>query len=1343
MNTSTYIKGLLVILVVMLTAFTIQSDDKELFMGSNMGAEKVRPNVMILMDNSGSMNSIVWYPKFGLDKLEGTADDGFFSLETYEGTLERLSFSSLTDSVWYTRWINNDSKRADVYEKSDLGNNWTGCYAGNGTPNNFQVGGNGASNFEVGDQVIWRNKINNSNEDGKNEAMATISGKYLVNGVTWFELDLVTMQGVTIVPDASNDKSYFQKAPDGKNVTPAIVHLYGYSDDGNPVRYDQNYLRWLFIHADEDLRRAVTHHSFYGTFDVSYIPPVELSNCATPGNNDLTKSGARIKKTFTRIQTAREVVCRVASTSNTIVRLGLFKFTLETGGELVQGLSDMSDESSELVSYKNTVWGIAATTWTPLAEALADIWYYFKPGPNSKTYWPVDYEIEKDTVNHPTSNPVSPIKYWCQNNYVVIMTDGESTMDDFGNSRYTGSIFNSKPVKRTYPWTSWSDGWGDADNNDIKSEGYIPANYNANTATYCPKWSCWLTADGRDGTDLLDDVSYFIRNQDMFPDSHFGTDPATGWPGTQNIFTYTIGFNVDNDMLLQTAVNGEGAYYTATNYDELVEAFQLVITGINLRNFAFSAITAPKKTATATNAEQTVSYVGYFLPSATAPIWEGHLLAFELEDSWGFDSDGSGEVESEEYVYADEEACLNAAGGAQCTRWVALAIGHEWDAADKIPLDRQLYTHSPGTTTNVAFTVANAADILKIIDPAVSPTLTPVETNTIINKIREPHFADVFHSDVGFVGPPPYGKQFIPNLSPTGSGDQSYDDYYTENNDRGRVIYAGTNDGIMHMLYADGVNAGKEVWGFMPDETLPSLRNIVLNNQHTYTVDGRMAAGDIWYTPSGGSTNQWATLMTFGLRRGGNAYYGMDITKVTNKPKMLWKFKDPVYSGQSWGKPSLGRVKIEGPGGSADIIDKWVVFVNGGFEFNSENPYDQDGKAIFMLDAATGDLLWMIGYDRTSGKDSSTDAGAVLTKIETQDDSNYKYSTKSEMFNFSFPTALTAIDRDNDGYTDTLFYGNVGGHLFKTDVSALKRSEWLTTVIYKREYIKDKVSSTISKIVDNVITVGTRNFELGDSIMMVGDASTPYAYGYITNVDNRDITVVTQKGTFLTGKTVKTRTYDPIYLSPAVAYDTCYTMWITFGTGDRDRPRSNLNGGRYVGLRDNNITNSIEDIGGNINSSTLQRIVLNNDILTETELTSANGWYFDFPDPGEKIFDPEPIILPDSDLIPHIYFNTFQPPAASSNQGNSDNPCDTPQEGVMIIYDVSLLSCGSTYVIGGERTTGRVAGGGIYQGKEYVLYKSSSGNVADVPGGEGGNFVAEPKKLPYSGGIVFWKEKKR
>jgi hypothetical protein len=1358
MKMKKYFLSIIMVLIVMMWGLYIQADDKELFMGLNVDQSLVKPNVLILMDSSGSMNEIIFYPRKGLDGIEGTADDGFDPNVSYSGTIYR-SVSSLGSPQLLARWRTPDGN-ATLYRNTDsaVGNNWTGCYGSDGSGSYFKVGSN-SQYFNVGERIMY---IDWGDTRPDRIAVATIERKdTAADGSTW--LKLKDIQGDTIVANSVSGgtiEGHFQRQMSANHLLVDLV-LYGFDDDGEDVRYDSNYLTWVYCHATVDQLDAINNFFKYGTYVRTANLTPEIIN--TPTSWSVCDKGnyQRPKQLWTRIQVSREVMCWLARQYSQTVMLGLFKFAKVVdndaqGGDLVEGLGDMSDINS-LVDFLGKIWAVKADSWTPLAETLADIWFYYKPGPASKTYWPVSFEIDADKYKA-SDNPVSPIKYWCQNNYVVIMTDGESTKDTFAGTKYTTSIFKSSsyPVQRQDGWEDWTDGWGDPDNNDP-----LPKNYNPDTATYCPNQTCWLTGSG--GTDYLDDVAYFLRHQDLFPDDdndsdYFRTtypDPLNPsgkiWPGDQKIFTYTIGFNINNHLLQQTAINGDGGYFTADSYEELKQAFTNVITSINLRNFAFSSITAPKKTATATNTDLTVSYVGYFMPSQAAPIWEGHLLAFELVDKWGFDTDEpADQMDPEEYVYDSQEDCLNASGGRECYRWVALSIGHEWDSADKIPINRSLFTHdysSANPTGLIDFSLTNTATLMPLFGSAV----TDLEAQQIINKIRVPQLADIFHSDVGFVGAPPFGKQFITNLNPTGSGDQTFAEFYNINKGRDKVIYSGTNDGIMHMFYADAppssgraeTTAGQEVWGFIPDAVLPSYPQIVLDGQHTYTVDGRLTANDIYYVKSGDSNNTWSSILVFGLRRGGRSFYCLDITTVDSQPTLLWKFNDPDHSGQSWGKASIGRIRIQDPNDSSQIIDKWVAVLPGGFEFNSRNRSDTRGKSLFVVDASNGELIWKIAYTTPPGDPDPVGQYGYLSDNSTDSD---KFLTTADVFNYPIPSAMLAVDKDNNGYLDTIYFGNIGGHLFKSVITDVDPENWTTQLIFEDKYILKKGPATITGIADNVLTLGANPFAIGDSIM----GQTSYATGHITDLYKKTITVNTTSGTFQAGESIVSYDYDPIYLAPTAAYDTCYQLWVVFGTGDRDRPRSNPRAGRFIAFRDNGAQNLIEDSTGGLGSSTLIKFGWTGTDYATFAPSAAipnplpaniNGFYFNFPESGEKLFDPEPIIIPDENLIPHIYLNTYQPPATSIS--NKDDPCEMPLEGVMKLYDVALKNCGNLESIEGDRETGRIAGGGIYAGKEYVIYTSKSGDVADVPGGEGGQFAADPKRLPYPGGLVFWKEKKR
>jgi len=101
-------------------------------------------------------------------------------------------------------------------------------------------------------------------------------------------------------------------------------------------------------------------------------------------------------------------------------------------------------------------------------------------------------------------------------------------------------------------------------------------------------------------------------------------------------------------------------------------------------------------------------------------------------------------------------------------------------------------------------------------------------------------------------------------------------------------------------------------------------------------------------------------------------------------------------------------------------------------------------------------------------------------------------------------------------------------------------------------------------------------------------------------------------------------------------------------------------------------------------------------------------------------------------MVPHIYFNTYQPASESLAV-----ECNAPKEGSMIFYDLALDYC-SNGSISGDRESGRIAGGGMFQGTDFILYEGT-GNVASIPPLQ----EIKPIKLIYTGGLLFYKEKKR
>jgi Tfp pilus tip-associated adhesin PilY1 len=152
-------------------------------------------------------------------------------------------------------------------------------------------------------------------------------------------------------------------------------------------------------------------------------------------------------------------------------------------------------------------------------------------------------------------------------------------------------------------------------------------------------------------------------------------------------------------------------------------------------------------------------------------------------------------------------------------------------------------------------------------------------------------------------------------------------------------------------------------------------------------------------------------------------------------PNVLWELTDdctidattcvsnPPKMGQTWSKPTVGRIKIIN---GASFEDRYVAVFGGGYDANfkpgntvvpANLPCPPTcpavpataGRAIYIVDVETGKIL----YKGTSGVD---DASATV--------------------NFApMPAAPALVDFNDDGYLDTAYFGDVNGHLWKLDLT--------------------------------------------------------------------------------------------------------------------------------------------------------------------------------------------------------------------------------------------------------------------------------------------------------------------
>jgi type IV pilus assembly protein PilY1 len=282
----------------------------------------------------------------------------------------------------------------------------------------------------------------------------------------------------------------------------------------------------------------------------------------------------------------------------------------------------------------------------------------------------------------------------------------------------------------------------------------------------------------------------------------------------------------------------------------------------------------------------------------------------------------------------------------------------------------------------------------------------------------------------------------------TQSGTTSYNDKtgdltYTDRDD---LIVFGSTQGLLHIVRAGKTrtdsDAGKEVFAFMPNEMVDGQYQGFLNqtqqgNILKYGIDGQWTAYTEYVTKSGTKATepvvtvkggkQW---LYGGLRMGGKSYYALDLSDVTSSggtPKLKFRI-DPLNSsnsairhmGQSWSKPTLTWVNWKGS-------RKLVMIVGGGYDtayesltFNPSSSIDQ-GAGVYMFDANDGSLLWWSSANVASSSTSNTETYAA----------NMKRSVVSQ---------IKAVDRNNDGLTDHLYFGDLGGQVWRVDLNASSKA---------------------------------------------------------------------------------------------------------------------------------------------------------------------------------------------------------------------------------------------------------------------------------------------------------------
>ncbi|KXZ68645.1 hypothetical protein AVENLUH5627_01752 [Acinetobacter venetianus] len=515
---------------------------------------------------------------------------------------------------------------------------------------------------------------------------------------------------------------------------------------------------------------------------------------------------------------------------------------------------------------------------------------------------------------------------------------------------------------------------------------------------------------------------------------------------------------------------------------------------------------------------------------------------------------------------------------------------------------------------------------------------------------------------------------------------------------RKQSVLFGSMEGGLHVLDA---KQGVEQMVFVPSDILKdpsaskSLRGVDQAGNLTHGVSGAWVA-DPAYKFSKGSGSATSSVdarqmnVYGGMRMGGSSFYGLDLLNPTS-PKLLFRVGPDLggkYSrmGQSWSKPVLANVRYNG------VITR-VVIVGGGYDMCYENPRfklgqsnpaeygggcnksQAMGNAVYMLDANTGSVLW---WASNSGADNNNP--------------NMTHSIVSR---------ISTLDRDADGLVDHLYFGDLGGQVFRADFNN---------------------KSTATKFGVRVV----RMANLGSTTVSSGDQPRFYQPPTLTI---HDVGV----NTFIVVGIASGDRSTPLDVSPSIGRETMLPSTALSG-----RPTN-----KVYGLIDRDFINkslmSIADSDLKTKDIVLSNLVENPQTLSMSNLTDKlspssgsatnQGWYRSLSsdyagnkvagrtDGGVKAFEEEPIAIKNNLFIP-----VYDP------EGTGLDPVDSCSTRIIgesnrQQYCLPFGKCETTALE--EKTGFRISGGKnqnvIGSGIRGITLGPGSPSGTGGPGGPSGN----------------------
>jgi type IV pilus assembly protein PilY1 len=451
------------------------------------------------------------------------------------------------------------------------------------------------------------------------------------------------------------------------------------------------------------------------------------------------------------------------------------------------------------------------------------------------------------------------------------------------------------------------------------------------------------------------------------------------------------------DDLWHAAVNGRGRYFSAGNAEQLATALSGALSDVPKAGVAGAG------SGSSSRVLPTDGTAEVYETSYKAADWSGDMLAFNVDangnkvgaSKWsaagGVDARAQrgGRTSDGRTVYY-----MHTVSGSPALRdfsYTQLTADGRQASFDNFCTQAVVPAQCAGLSTANRALANSGANLVAWLRGA--STYETTNTASPLYRARSTALGDIISATPVFQSRPPFNY-----------ADAGYAAFKAARASRKRVVYVAANDGMLHAFSAEGTDAGKEMWAFVPSAVMGKLYRLADTNypaSHLYFVDATPEVGDVW------TGTEWRTILVGGLGAGGRAYYALDVTDPLN-PRALWEFTHDDL-GLSYGNPVIAK-RADG---------SWVVIVASGH--NNTSPGDGNAH-VFVLDA-------LRGPDRTTGQ--------PLLQVSASAGGSPAGDTAT-------PAGLAKlaawVDSERDNTVKRLYGGDLRGNLWRFDIDATSAS---------------------------------------------------------------------------------------------------------------------------------------------------------------------------------------------------------------------------------------------------------------------------------------------------------------